>query len=97
MKRVGIGIITIVFMVCISMCIYLDRQTKPQTAEKEEVWFTVENEEASINIIPFTRDDKTFVFLPSYADMSRLRIHTDADVYIDNQQVFENESCDLSV
>ena len=94
-SRYMIGIVTCFLLVCLVFCGYITRKNRSDDKPGVPLYAAIEdNEGAECIISAYTQDENTYFFLPSYTDMSRVKLHTEEKVYINNNSVTDDASCD---
>ena len=92
-NRVVILLISVLLIICAVVCILITSKEQTDDAYERSFFVSVAGDENQIRIYPFKQTGNMYIFLPSYAEMNNVAIHTKEKVYIGENRVKEGESC----
>ena len=78
-----------------ALCVYISVKNTPVKKEELPLRFSIDDNTGQVMISVYeANDDNVLVFLPSYAKMGNVKLHTEEKLYIDGKNIEDGTPCE---
>ena len=84
---------SVLAILCIVICFRIAPKEQINENDNELLFVSVAGSEAETSIHPYNANGDLYVFLPSYADMSKVYVHTDRELKIGDKYIKDGYNC----